>query len=427
MDFASSGKPPAFCVYISFYGIGRSLADFPPVKIDAAHAARGREGDKAGSQSLDVALTDAVFLLCQDDDASSLRRLVSQGCELGRIRQPLCRCPFHGQKFNRLAVAQRNRAGLVEQKDVHVAGGFDGLARHGNDVRLDHTVHAGDADGGEQAADGGRNKADEEGDDHRHGDRRSLPRRPDAVDRKGHKGHGGQKKDQREPGKQDVEGDLVRRFLALGPLHHGDHLVEERLARVCRDADDEPVRQHTGAAGYGASVAAAFPDHRGALPRDGALIDGCDADGHLPVSGNGISGFHKNEIPLLELRTGDDAGRGIPIRFLKKLGHNVPPRAFQRSCLGLAPSFGQGFGEVGEQQGEPQPETDGHDERGSLLAMAGKGLEKEQRRQDAADLHDKHHRVLNKVQGIQLDEGIDERPAGVSVCQEARRILPLRS
>ena len=197
-------------------------------------------------------------------------------------------------------------------------------------------------------------------------------------------------------------------FCRSGPFHHGDHLVEERLTRVCRDADDEPIRQHTGTAGHGASIAAAFPDHRGALPRDGALIDGCDAHDYLAVAGNGLSGFHKNEIPLLELRTGDDAGRGIPIRLPEKLGHHVPPRASQRSCLGLAPSFRQGFGKIGEQQGEPQPESDGHDEGGPLLATAGKGLEKEQRRQDAADLHDEHHRVLNQMQGIQLDEGIDE-------------------
>ncbi len=45
------------------------------------------------------------------------------------------------------AVAQRDGAGFVEQKNVHVARGFDGFAAHGQHVVLHHAVDAGDADG----------------------------------------------------------------------------------------------------------------------------------------------------------------------------------------------------------------------------------------------------------------------------------------
>ena len=44
----------------------------------------------------------------------------------------------------RLAVAERDRAGLVEQQHVDVAGGLDGAARGGDHVGLHHAVHAGD-------------------------------------------------------------------------------------------------------------------------------------------------------------------------------------------------------------------------------------------------------------------------------------------
>ena len=40
----------------------------------------------------------------------------------------------------------------------------------------------------------------------------------------------GEEEDQRQPRQQDVQGDLVGRALADGPLDQGDHPVEERLA-----------------------------------------------------------------------------------------------------------------------------------------------------------------------------------------------------
>ena len=348
------------------------------------------------------------MLFCQDDDASSLRSFIGQRGELRRIRKLLFLYSRHRHKFGCLAVPQGNGAGLVEEQDVHIPGGFDGLSGHGDDVCLNHPVHAGDSDGGEEAADRGGNETDQQGDNYCQAEGRPLSGCPDAVKGKGNEGCSGQQKNERKTGKEDVEGDLVRRFLASGPFHHGDHLVEECFSRVGGDADDQPVRQHPGAAGYGASVAAAFPDHRGALPGDGAFIDRGDTDRHLAVAGDDFPGFHQDDIALFQSRTGDDIDQGIPAWFLKTLGCHVPPGAFQRSCLGLPPSFRHGFREVGEKQGEPQPETYGHNERDRFLAAPGKGLKVKQGGQDAADFHDKHHRVLDQVQRIQLAEGVNE-------------------
>jgi hypothetical protein len=54
-----------------------------------------------------------------------------------------------GPERGRLAVAERDGAGLVEQEYVDVAGGLDRTAARGDDIRLDHPVHARDADGAE--------------------------------------------------------------------------------------------------------------------------------------------------------------------------------------------------------------------------------------------------------------------------------------
>ena len=41
-----------------------------------------------------------------------------------------------------------------------------------------------------------------------------------------------EQEDDRQPGEQDVQRDLVRRLLPLGALDQRDHAVEERLARL---------------------------------------------------------------------------------------------------------------------------------------------------------------------------------------------------
>jgi hypothetical protein len=55
---------------------------------------------------------------------------------------------------------------VLSSSSVDVAGGLDGAARHGEHVALHQPVHAGDADGREQAADGGGDQAHQQGDQH---------------------------------------------------------------------------------------------------------------------------------------------------------------------------------------------------------------------------------------------------------------------
>ena len=65
-----------------------------------------------------------------------------------------------------------------------------------------------------------------------------------------------------EDREQDREGDLVRRLLAVRSFDEGDHPVEERLAALRGDLDDDAVRQHRRAAGDCGAVTAGLADHR---------------------------------------------------------------------------------------------------------------------------------------------------------------------
>ena len=60
-------------------------------------------------------------------------------------------------------------------------------------------------------------------------------------DREGLQGRGGRQEDDGQAGEQDVEGDLVGRLLPAGALDEGDHPVDEALARLGSDLDDDPV------------------------------------------------------------------------------------------------------------------------------------------------------------------------------------------
>ena len=76
------------------------------------------------------------------------------------------------------------------------------------------------------------------------------------------------------------------RLLPVRALDQGDHPVDEALARLLGDLDDDPVGQHLGAAGDRAAVAAGLPDDRGRLAGDGRLVDAGDALDDVAVAGD---------------------------------------------------------------------------------------------------------------------------------------------
>ena len=186
----------------------------------------------------------------------------------------------HGQQLGGLAGAVGDRAGLVEQQGGDVAGGLDGAPGHRQHVALHEAVHAGDPDRRQQAADGRRDEAHEQGDEH---DDRLLGV---GVDGERLQRDDGEQEDDRQAGEEDRQGDLVRCLLAVGALDEGDHPVEERLARLGRDAHDDLVGQHAGAAGDRRAVAARLADHRRRFAGDRRLVDRGDALDDVAVAGD---------------------------------------------------------------------------------------------------------------------------------------------
>jgi hypothetical protein len=153
---------------IGLNGIGRAFPDLVSIEIHTAHSSLRAEWNKGRTQFLNIPFPQPVLFFCQDYDAASFRCLIGEGGKLRGICQFLGLNSLGRKKRRRLAIAERDRTGLVEKQHVHVTCGFDRAARHGNDVRLYHPVHPRDANGREQPADGRWNETDQERDEDRH-------------------------------------------------------------------------------------------------------------------------------------------------------------------------------------------------------------------------------------------------------------------
>ncbi len=230
------------------------FADAVSATIDTAHARFCREWHEGPLTAL--GLLGGAEAAGQSDDGAALRGFVGPARKVGRAHQLFHRNPASGEELGGLAVAQRDGPGLVEQKGIHVAGGLDGTPRHGEHVLLKQPVDAGDADRAQKAADRGWDETDEERDEDRDFDGR--PR----EDRIRLQRHDGDQEDQRQAREQDVECNLVGSLLTRGTLDKRDHAVEERLARVLGDLDDDAVAEDARATGDSASVATGLTNDR---------------------------------------------------------------------------------------------------------------------------------------------------------------------
>ena len=276
--------------------VDRALAHPRAADLDAAHAALRGERNELGAQLGQVAAADAVFLLGQHDDRAAFGRLVGERGELRRIRQLLLGHAAQRLELGRLAVAERDGAGLVEQQRVDVARRLDGAAGHRQHVEAHQAVHAGDADGRQQRADGGR--------DQRHEQRHQDHHRDGAA------GIGDVARDRRrreheddgQADEQDIERDLVRRLLPLGAFDQLDHAIEEGRARRRGDAHADPVGEHLRAAGDRRAVAAGFADDRRRFAGDRRLVDRGDALDDLAVGRDDVAGLDQHDVADLQAR-----------------------------------------------------------------------------------------------------------------------------
>ena len=156
-------------------------------------------------------------------------------------------------------------------------------------LNFEQPVHAGDADGRQQAADGRRNERDEQRDEH--GDGNIGP----GVGAEALQRHHRDQEDDGHAGEQDVERDLVGRLLPLGALDERDHAVEEGGAGRGRDAHDDPVGDDGGAAGDGRAVAAGLADDGRGFAGDRGLVHRGDALDDVAVAGDQVAGLDEDE------------------------------------------------------------------------------------------------------------------------------------
>ena len=164
------GRPGA-CAHVDD-GVDRALADRRAVDVDAAHAGlRGERHEAARAAAPCRAPRMPYFSLASTtiERPSGVSSASEASCAASASS---CSVDAgHRHELGRLAVAERDGAGLVEQQRVDVARRLDRAARHGEHVEAHQPVHAGDADGRQQRADRGRDQGDEQRDQHDHRDR----------------------------------------------------------------------------------------------------------------------------------------------------------------------------------------------------------------------------------------------------------------
>ena len=390
--------------------VGRAFAQPAALEIDAAHARLCRELVERVRETSEIAASQLEFMLRQHDDRASFGCLVGQRGQLRGVGEVLLRHAWRRMERRRLPVAQRDRAGLVEQQYVHVPGRLDRAATGRNHIRAHHAVHAGDADRGQEPADRRRNQAHEEGDEHddRHG-------RPGTGRRHRECGEWRQRRrrkqeHQRQHREQDRQRDLVRRPAPLCAFDESDHPVDERVTGVARHPHDEPIGEHPRAAGHGAEVATGLAQYGRGLARDRALVNGRHAVDRLAVRGDRILGLDQHQVVDAQRLGAHPFIAARAVWRTQPLRDDLAPRRAQGSRLGLAASLGDGFGEIGEQHGEPQPRGDRENEAwvAGVVADSRRRSDTDGRGEDAADVDDEHDRIADLHARIEFPEGIPD-------------------
>lgn len=186
----------------------------------------------------------------QLDDALSLRRLIGGRGQRGQMTDIRRRQLAQRYEARGSAIAHRDRAGLVQEERIHIAGHFDGFAALGENVGPQGAIHAGNTDGRQQRPDRRRNEAYQQCDQRRNvgAEAARAVAEIDPHVQLGMPRHRPQRRrddeeNQGERGQNQRQGDLVGRALADRAFDEGDHAVEKRFAGPRRDLHDDAIGQ----------------------------------------------------------------------------------------------------------------------------------------------------------------------------------------
>ncbi|MNM58152.1 hypothetical protein D3C81_693760 [compost metagenome] len=397
----------AECLHMGADRIGGTLADLPAVQqVDTRHAGLRAEGQVVGLVRLGGG---AALLAGQAHDRLAFRRRVGQRREQRRLTQLVGVDPGQCMEVAGLAVAVGDGAGLVEQQHVDVTGHFHRLARLGQHVGGQRTVHAGDADGRQQATDGGRDQAHQQRDQqqrinldaHRGTDRRQRC-------------HHHQER-QRHRRQQQGQRDFIRCLLPVGAFHQRDHPVQEAVPRLGGDAYDDLVGQHLGAADHAGAISTRLAQHRCRLAGHRRFVDGGQALHDLAVGRHQLAGTDDHVVAGTQFGGRHLGFAGTGLRRRQTARHQVLAGAAQRGGLATATCFGHGLGEIAEQHGDQQDRR--HRQAEAQWCIAGQG---DDRGDDRAGHHHRHHRAAHQVHRRQLAYGLDERAAQAGGIEQGR-------
>ena len=175
------------------------------------------------------------------------------------------------------------------------------------------------------------------------------------INGEGLQGDDDQQEDDGQPDQQNIQRDLVRRFLPRGAFHQRDHPVEEGLAGFRGDQYVNAVGEHFGAAGHRAAVAAAFANHRRGFAGDGRFIDRGNAFDHLTVAGDNFPRRDAHHVAFAQLRGGQTL---ISSLIGDQVGRGLGAHPAQRIRLRFAAPLRHRLGKIGEEHGEPEPGGD---------------------------------------------------------------------
>ncbi|MNN01959.1 hypothetical protein D3C81_1145930 [compost metagenome] len=397
----------AECEHMRDDGIGRALADAAAAfQIHAGHA--GLCGESQIVRHIRFG-SCAALLTRQTHDGFAFRGRVSQRRQQRRFTQQ--RRIDAGQRVEHggLAVAVGDGAGLVEQQHIHVAGHFHRLAGFGQHVGSQRAVHAGDADGRQQPADGGGNQAHQQCDQQQRIER-DADESGDGRQRRHHHQEG-----QRHRRQQQRQRDFVRRLLPVGTFHQRDHAVQEAVARLGGDAHDDLVGQHLGAADHAGAVGVGLAQHRCGFTGDGGLVDGGQAAHDFAIGRHELTGTDDHKIARVQLGRGHLVFGGTDQCGGQTTRDQVLTGTAQRSRLATTARFRHGLGEIAEQHRHQQDRGDGQTKAQRRVATQG-----QHKCQQGAGHDDGHHRVVQQMHRRELAHRLQQCPAQAGGIQQGR-------
>ena len=214
--------------------------------------------------------------------------------------------------------------------------------------------------------------------------------------------HHHQQEDQGQANQQNIQRNFVGRFLPFGTFHQCNHSIQGGFARVGSDTHQQPVRHQPGIAGDRRTITPGLTNHWRGLARNRCLVDGSYTFDDLPVTRDHLANVDADHIAFTQT-----AG----------IYHAVSAALILEPCLetfatglktigaGLATTFGQCFCKVGEQYGEPQPDSDLHRYRGRHLRIRHQA---QKSRQDGSQLDHQHDGGTLQLAWIKLDERLHQ-------------------